>query len=115
AAVRNTGFWGVGFRKGASYKVVAHIRSTTGDIRNVRILGDDRYGNPVTSTLTGKSVGNGWTRIEGTITAKKTIDNAFLTLELPSKGTIDIDYVSCFPVNTWNNRPNGLRSDIAKM
>ncbi len=115
AAVRNTGFWGVGFRKGASYKIVAHIRSTTGDIRNVRILGDDRYGNPVTSTLSGKSVGNGWTRIEGTITAKKTIDNAFLTLELPSKGTVDIDYVSCFPVNTWNNRPNGLRSDIAKM
>ncbi|MEY4914155.1 MAG: hypothetical protein RJA02_424, partial [Armatimonadota bacterium] len=115
AAVRNTGFWGVGFRKGASYKVVAHIRSTTGDARKVRIIGDDRYGNAVTSTVSGTSVGNGWTRIEGTITAKKTIDNALLTLELPSKGTIDIDYVSCFPVKTWNNRPNGLRSDIAKM
>ena len=38
-----------------------------------------------------------------------------LALEFDAPGTIWVDYVSLFPENTFNNRPNGLRRDVADM
>lgn len=40
---------------------------------------------------------------------------AKLALEFDAPGKIWIDYVSLFPEKTFNNRPNGLRKDVAEM
>lgn len=34
-------------------------------------------------------------------------------LEKNPAGSVDIDHVSLFPVDTWNGHENGLRKDIA--
>jgi alpha-L-arabinofuranosidase len=41
--------------------------------------------------------------------------NARLALAVSSTGTLWFDVVSLFPANTWKNRPNGMRADVAEM
>jgi hypothetical protein len=38
-----------------------------------------------------------------------------LNLLLEGSGTVDIDLVSLYPKDTWQNRPNGLRNDLVKL
>lgn len=114
-AVRNSGFWGLGFRSGAAYRVVAHVRSVNGKEQKIAILGEQSNGVPLTSRISGVTKGSAWTRIEGILTAQQTFNKGYLTIELSTQGRVDIDFVSCFPLKTWKNRPNGLRPDLAKM
>lgn len=37
-----------------------------------------------------------------------------LRIVLETKGTVDMDHVSLFPVKTWKGRENGLRADLAQ-
>ena len=54
-----------------------------------------------------------WWKYNTTLTTSKEIpENASLHF-LISKGTIDVDMVSLFPVDTYKNRNNGLRKDLA--
>jgi alpha-N-arabinofuranosidase len=38
-----------------------------------------------------------------------------LELFVDERGTLDLDMVSLFPVDTWKHRPNGLRKDLAQL
>ena len=44
-----------------------------------------------------------------------TAQHARLNLKVDEKGSIDLDMVSLFPVDTWKNRPNGLRKDLVQL
>ena len=37
-----------------------------------------------------------------------------LRIFLTSKGTVDLEHVSLFPVDTWKGHENGLRKDLAQ-
>ena len=36
------------------------------------------------------------------------------TSYFPSKGTVDLEHISLFPVETWKGHENGLRKDLAQ-
>ena len=40
--------------------------------------------------------------------------HARLRIVLETQGTVDMDHISLFPVNTWKGRENGLRADLAQ-
>ena len=46
--------------------------------------------------------------------AGKSDAHARLRLTVETKGVLDIDHVSLFPVDTWNGRENGLRKDLVQ-
>lgn len=46
--------------------------------------------------------------------AGKTDAHARLRLSLETKGVLDIDHISLFPVDTWKGRENGLRRDLVQ-
>ena len=37
-----------------------------------------------------------------------------LRITMETKGTVDLEHISLFPQKTFNNRPNGMRADLAQ-
>ena len=107
----NAGFRGMGVHSGADYRFSAWVR-TTGP-KALRVALEDN-GKVIAS---GKIEGfaGGWKRYETVIHADATADQARLNLYVDQPGTIDLDMVSLFPVDTWKGRPNGLRKDLVQL
>ncbi len=86
----------------------------------------DSFDQPFTITLeslTGKIFAeaeiivdsNQWKKYSTTLTATASSTTARLVILTTGKGSVCLDMVSLFPQNTFNNRKNGLRADIAQM
>lgn len=56
-----------------------------------------------------------WKQYNTQLTVTENCDSAQVVLLAVSKGKLAIDQVSVFPVNTFKNRPNGLRKDLAQL
>lgn len=59
--------------------------------------------------------GNEWTRYEATLTAKASSHSGRLLILTKDAGSLALDHISLFPQATFNNRPNGMRQDIAQL
>ena len=55
-----------------------------------------------------------WRKYEMVVTPKETLAKAHLRIYLVSDGSVDLEHVSLFPVDTWKGRKNGLRKDLAQ-
>ena len=55
-----------------------------------------------------------WKKYEVILTPTQTEAKAHLRIFLDSPGTVDLEHVSLFPVNTWKGRENGLRKDLVQ-
>ena len=108
----NAGFRGMGVQGGAEYRFSAYVRS--GGPRTIRATITDGSGREIGS---GKLEGfdGQWKRYETVIRANATVERAQLNLFVDEKGSVDLDMVSLFPVDTWNHRPNGLRKDLVQL
>lgn len=58
--------------------------------------------------------GRAWTAHHATLTPSRTDDHARFVLLAHAQGGLAIDMVSLFPGNTFKERPNGLRRDLAQ-
>jgi alpha-L-arabinofuranosidase len=112
--VTNPGFRGIGVAAGAEYVFSAYARVPTSGVRALTARLKDERGQPLAEAeLTGFS--DQWKRYE--ITLRPSATNARAQLEIAStgQGDIDVDMVSLYPKETWKNRPNGLRKDLAQL
>lgn len=108
----NSGFRGIGVTEGAEYRFSAYVRTQgpTSIRANITDANNREIG---TGTLTGF---NGtWKRYETIIRATATATHAQFNIIMDQKGSLDLDMVSLFPVDTWNHRPNGLRKDLVQL
>jgi alpha-N-arabinofuranosidase len=97
----NTGFRGIGVENGAEY-----VR--TGGPTSIRATITDDNGHELGSgTLTGFS--GEWKRYETTIRTNATEPHARFNLFLDEKGSVDLDMVSLFPVDTWKQMEDHSR------
>jgi len=55
-----------------------------------------------------------WKKYEVVMKSTRTIEKAQLRIFLEGQKTVCLEHVSLFPVNTFNNRENGLRRDLAQ-
>ncbi len=108
----NTGFRGIGIENGVEYRFSAYVRS--GGPKALRFMFTDGKGQQLGG---GKieAFGGNWKRYETVIRAKGTEAHARLNFFVDEPGTIDLDMVSLFPVDTWKHRPNGLRKDLVQL
>ncbi len=109
---RNTGFRGMGIKNGAEYRLSAYVRSSGPKAIRASVL--DKAGKEIAS---GKLEGfdGAWKRYETVIRANATAAQAELHLYVDEPGSLDLDMISLFPVDTWKNRPNGLRKDLVQL
>lgn len=112
--VANTGFDGIPLSEGAGYDVSLHVRaagwSGNGAITATLVAGD---GSECGSVMLGEATDD-WSKLEGEITSSKTTDNARLVVTTQGSGQLDLDMISLFPKDTYNNRKNGLRKDLVQ-
>lgn len=110
--ISNSGFRGIGVEKDAEYRFSAYVR--TSGPKTLRATLTDPNGKEIgTGTLTGFA--GGWKRYETIIKAGATTAHATFNLFVDETGSLDVDMVSLFPVDTWNHRPNGLRKDLVQL
>ncbi len=111
-AFYNVGYRGMGVAGGAEYRFSAYVRSA--GLKAIRATLTDANGHEIGSgTLEG--FGDQWKRYEVVIRANATAQHAQLNLSFDQPGQLDLDMVSLFPVDTWKNRPNGLRKDLVQL
>jgi len=107
-----TSFRGMGLASGPEYRFSALVRST--GPRALRVSITNAGGREVGS---GKLAGfdGQWKKFETVIRMSATEARGQLELFVDERGTLDLDMVSLFPVDTWKHRPNGLRKDLAQL
>ena len=113
AEVINTGYWGVPAKTGAQYKLRFYLR-TSDYAGKVTARLCDKTGNSIGDMSFDVTADGQWKEYTGTLTAGATMSDGTFKLLFGGNGSIDIDYVSLFPTDTYKGRENGMRRDIAE-
>lgn len=110
----NEGFRGMGIKKDARYTLSLKAANHDEAIKKIIIQFIDNNNNVLgeTSIL---PTSNDWESYSASFTATETEAKAKLKITFEGAGTIDLDMISLFPEDTWNNRKNGLRKDIVQL
>ncbi|MBN2167539.1 MAG: carbohydrate binding domain-containing protein [Marinilabiliaceae bacterium] len=109
----NEGFDGIAINKGEKYDFSVFVKSFDGKKNNLQILLVD-VNNNIVGNSSIKITNNSWKKLTTQIIAKETISNAKLKIIPQNRGIVGLDMISLFPVNTFKNRKNGLRADLAQ-
>lgn len=112
--LKNPGFGGIVVRSGQKYNfsVFAQQLSDTPIVLSINL--QNRKGEVLASSSIATSSRN-WQKYTATLTVTASCDTSSLVVLAKTEGKIALDVVSLFPENTFKNRPNGLRADLAKM
>lgn len=111
--VTNDGFRGIGVEKNAEYTFSAMVRQIDGARTSLRVEVDE--GGKLIGQAQVSNFTKDWKKYTATLRANDTSNKARLTLLLEGEGTIDVDLVSLYPKETYQNRPNGLRKDLVTL
>ncbi len=107
----NTGFLGMHFREGIAYKLSLFVR-------NIKYNGAlsinlaDEFGNAVSKDFKIKKLPGEWTQLTHTFIATATTTDGILSFTCEGSGTFQLDVVSLFPGDTWDDGKSIFRSDI---
>jgi len=114
-SLTNAGFWGMGIRleAQASYRLRMILKTTSK--KPLVISLEDADGKRIGSTSLKLKANGKWQDEVLTIKADDACSHARFVIEFPEAGNYDFDYVSLFPVDTYKQRENGMRRDVALM
>lgn len=114
ATLENGGYDGIALKAGDLYDLSLMARKASGKSSKLLISLVSEEGE----TLASKSITVGsaeWKTLKATFKATKDAPKARLVIAPQTTGAVDIDMVSLFPRNTFKNRKNGLRADLAQV
>jgi len=109
----NEGFRGMGIKKNESYDFSISCANPLGITKIIAEIIDEKK-KVIGSTSIEPRSGQ-WTSYETSFKASATVEKAQLRLRFEGKGSIDIDFVSLFPQDTWKGRKKGLRKDLVRL
>ncbi|HKX31627.1 MAG TPA: alpha-L-arabinofuranosidase C-terminal domain-containing protein [Blastocatellia bacterium] len=112
--VTNEGFRGIGLQQGAEYLFSIRARQVDGAQTALLVELEDADGKKLGEAKIG-GLNSGWKQYSAVIRAAETSAKARLNLLVDGPGAVDVDLISLFPKETWKNRPNGLRADLAQL
>jgi alpha-N-arabinofuranosidase len=110
----NTGFRGMGIKKGMTYHFSILARQMESSPLKMRIELVNPKGEVIGTTNLGPEEKE-WKKYTVSFVATATEPKAKLNLWFEGKGSFDIDMISLFPEDTWKNRPGGLRADLVQL
>ena len=110
--LENEGFFGIGVKKGAEYRFSVWARGQKQRIRVELIKNSTMEENQVFAARDLEIDSKEWKKYEITLRSNLTEPKAHLRIFLTSGGTLDLEHISLFPVDTWMGRENGLRKDL---
>lgn len=112
--LKNPGFNGIVIRNGEKYNFSLFARQFSQDPINLWISLQNKDGEilAVDSILTSSA---SWKKYSTSLVATADCDSAALVILARTIGKVSLDMISLFPENTFKNRPNGLRPDLAQV
>lgn len=110
----NEGFRGMGIKKDAKYNLSLKAANHNNAIKKIIVQFVD-VDKKVLGETTIVPSSTSWKDYSAQIVATGTEAKAQLKITFEGTGTIDLDMISLFPQETWNNRKNGLRKDIVQL
>ncbi len=115
--IENSGFFGMGIKKGAEYRFSVWARCPEGgnskiwiDLVENNTMGEDQKIANGGVEISGKE----WKKYSVVLKAGRTYEKAHLRVWGDSKVTTDLEHVSLFPVDTYMGDENGMRKDLAQ-
>lgn len=112
--IENEGFTGMGFKKDEKYRFSVWAKKAS-DVEtqklNIQLISEK---NHILANQDLEITDNNWKLYEVEITPRATDKKGRLRVFLATQGTVFVEHVSLFPVDTWKGRKNGLRKDLAQ-
>ncbi len=114
SGVANVGFLdGLSVVKDEKYDFSIYAKALDGYSGDITI--NIVSGGNVVGTTTISGITNDWAKYEAEITSSVSAYQNVRLQVLIDNGTVAVDMISLFPQNTYKNRENGLRADLATM
>lgn len=107
AVLINSGFWGIGVKKGQALSLRLWLKGR-GKASSQITVGGVGATNTAEISLTSE-----WKEHKAVLTPTRQ-GKGQLEITLEKGGELILGYSSLMPVKTWKNRPNGLRPDLAE-
>lgn len=111
----NEGFRGLPVAQGAKFTFSLFARGGAPQPLKLQVQLLNAQGRPISEAQTLSDFTGDWKKYSCEITSSATVPNARLNIVASGQGALDIDMVSLFPQETFNNRPNGLRADLGQL
>lgn len=116
--LENEGFFGIGVKAGEEYRFSVWARLPEGaSSEKIRIEMVKPNTNAERHAFASEELtidSKEWKKYQVILKPTQTEDKSTLRIFLASKGMIDLEHVSLFPVDTWKGHENGLRKDLAQ-
>jgi len=116
SGISNNGFFGIGLHKGEDYRFSVWARAPKGEakiivqfIERATMEENQQFTSDTITIASGE-----WKQYEKVINSPRTIAKGQLRIFLNGKNGVDLEHISLFPVNTFKNRKNGMRRDLAQ-
>ena len=109
----NEGFRGMGVKKGDQYRI-SFDAANKGEISGIKFQFLDEDETVVGETVVSLE-STDWKSYEGEIVPTTTVEKARLRITFQGTGDVWMDMISVFPKETFKNRKNGLRKDLAQL
>ena len=121
--LQNEGFFGIGLNEGAEYRFTVWARVPDGKPQYLWIQFVDQNTMDEHQEFTNTDIkvdSREWKKYTAIIKSPRTMARAQLRLFLcderrrSGSGTMDVEHVSLFPVDTYRGHENGMRKDVAQ-
>ena len=121
--LQNDGFFGIGVEKDAEYRLTLYARVPDGKKQMLRVQLIEESTMRENQEFTTNDIvvdSKDWKKYTAIIKSSRTLSHANLRLFLCNEngssgnGTMDVEHVSLFPVDTWKGHENGMRKDLAQ-
>ncbi len=112
--LQNEGFRGMGVKAGEAYEFSLQYQSTAkGMTIHVELL--DPQNKIIGAAELPLDPVASWSEAAVKFPVDQTTEKAKLNVWFTGEGTLDVDMLSLFPVDTWKGRRKGLRKDMVQM
>lgn len=111
----NEGFRGIAVGQGAKFTFSLFARKGSPQPLTLTVQLIGQQNRPISQALELTGFTDEWKKYSGTLESSAAFANARLYITAKGQGVTDIDMVSLFPQETFNNRPNGLRADLGQL
>jgi len=113
AILSNSGFDGIAIKKGVPYLFSAFTKLLDKEKLYIKVRLTSAKAGVIAQAVLKIGSAN-WQKEAVTLTSATDVADAELELLIETKGRFAVDMVSLFPQNTFKNRKNGLRADLAE-
>lgn len=116
SGLTNEGYFGIGVLKGEEYRFTVWAKAPKGTARiTVQLIDESSMGERQDFASARLDIkGNEWKKYELRLKSNITMNKAKLRIFLEGRNAAALEHISLFPVNTYNNRENGLRRDLVQ-